>query len=874
MYFIDILVNDETLDTFPEKKLKYSLQNNNISEVKDRQSSYSDSYEVPKTAKNIRIMQGLGIPSDSSQIPYTKPSCQLKIEGLSFVVKGWMNVKDADDSYKIYIYSGIIEFFKSLENKTIGDIVGSDLDHVKDLETVIASFTNETYRYLIADFNGVTHYLDGANNVINIDYLVPSARIQYLWEKIHSFSNSVFTGDIFSSEAFTNLWITYPKSINTGELEDPVVESTGQIAIVLRGHNGTSYGPYDRVVFNAGTGMTSQTYFKATKKARYQVKMTIDMSLLPFPFVYSFSWVDILFYYTINQENIPYDQRANKVEFYRNSLGQGWYTGSGGALEMDEVEISFIIDLNVGDEVSFFTYCNTNQSWNLVGAMATEIAAYIPGTGSFSEELKSLDATDFFKEILNQLGLTPYTEEHSNLIRYKTINERLVEAPVLNWTEKYISRKGESYVHSSYAQNNRFKYQYNDKEDDHNNSGLLINNPNLNAYKDVFTSKTYSPEKGLTNFYVGSAGSRLTNQFKIYDKTIKEDANGTSIEYKGLEKRFHFVRAEEVITNVSLGSQQFDDVQTVNKIFMASFARLDWKTILEDNYTEMGRIMNDARLHEIDLYLFPTDVIILDLFCLVYFEQEQQYYLINKLPYTGSSVSRGTFVRVKRETEKATQSYIEITWADGSDGTKSSELATQDVILASITSPANDPPAIYKWEMDSGAGFVEIADGTTPKSINFPINGNYQIRYKATNSAGSIYYSNILIYNKVSASIYISDAVQINGKVTYKLHVEGYPFTGFVIRRIDANINIKIANLSINPYGGTLAIINPETLPASNETATAYTIPIGVYDCTLILNTVEQNAGVHSEATGHVGYSLTADPADQIVSISVSNIKN
>lgn len=863
-YFIDILVSGESLETFSEKKLKYNIQNNDISEIKDRQASYSNVYDVPKTPKNKRLLGALSLPSDTSSVPYTKPECQLKISGFSFILKGWINVKDADDSYKIYIYSGIIDFFKSLENKTIGDILGSDLDHIKDLPTVINSFTNETYRYLIADYNGVTHYNDGSDNIINIDYLVPSARVQYIWEKIHTFSRATFSGSIFASEAFTNLWLTYPKAISTADLEPPVSDASGLIQTVLLGHRGVK--AYDKLFFTAGTGILNNFYFKAPKTARYNVKVKIDMALLPFPFNYSFSWTDFILYYTLNQENIPPDQRANKVEIYRTSLGQGWETGSGGALEMPgEAEFTFIVDMNGGDEMSFISYIDTNQGWNFVSAFEMEIAAYIPGGGSFSEELKSLEAVDFFKEVLNQLGLTPYTQEDSSEIRYKTIKERLVDAPVLDWSDKYINRKGESYVHSSYAQNNRFKYQYNDKEADFNNGGLLINNPNLSAYKDVFVSKTYSPDKDLNNFYIGSAGSRLINVFRIYDKNLKENSDGTAeIEYKGLDKRFHFVRSEAVSTSVKIGSQLFEDSTLVNSIPLASFARLDWDTVLQDNYLEMGRIMNDSRLHEINLKLNPIDVIFFDLFCLIYFTQEQQYYLVNKLSYTGSPIASGSFVRVKRETDPSAQFYILISWGDDTTDDKTGTAPNQSVKLVSITPPAQNIVAFYEWEINPGSGFVSLGAGVTPKNIDFPASGIYEIRYKSTVD-GMIYYSNVLRYNKTNADIYITDFVYniSAGTSSYKLHVENQPFVGYVNLTAFKKEDTRNASI-VDEFGGKLTIKNTDSAMTDYFKSTAVVIPVGVYDCQMSASCIQENQYRDAGVDGSVGYGLTPNYYESI----------
>jgi hypothetical protein len=92
MYLTEIFYKGEDLDLYEDKGLKYTIQVNDIGEIKDRQASYTNSYEVPKTPKNIRLLGGLALPSDTSVTPYTQDKCQVKIEGFDFIVKGWLNV--------------------------------------------------------------------------------------------------------------------------------------------------------------------------------------------------------------------------------------------------------------------------------------------------------------------------------------------------------------------------------------------------------------------------------------------------------------------------------------------------------------------------------------------------------------------------------------------------------------------------------------------------------------------------------------------------------------------------------------------------------------------------------------------------------------
>lgn len=210
MFITEIFYNNQSLDLYADKGLKYNLQANDIAEIKDRQTSYTNSYDIPKTARNQRILGGLGMASDTSPAPYTKPLCQVKIDGFDLIVKGWLNVKETDDNYKIYIYSGIIDFFKAIENKTLGkDLNLSELNHTKTPATVAASQTNTAYRYLLADYGGK---ILTASGKIDIDYLMPAVNFKYLWDKIHDTYG--FTYDCSVVDDMESLYMTYPKAKN------------------------------------------------------------------------------------------------------------------------------------------------------------------------------------------------------------------------------------------------------------------------------------------------------------------------------------------------------------------------------------------------------------------------------------------------------------------------------------------------------------------------------------------------------------------------------------------------------------------------------------------------------------------------------------
>ncbi|RMZ60061.1 hypothetical protein D1632_10760 [Chryseobacterium nematophagum] len=730
----EIWIDGKPLDLYTDTNVRHTLQVNDITEVKDRQASYTNSFSIPKTPNNIQILGGLGIPSDTSRAPYQKPDCKMKIEGFDFLVKGWINVTETSDDYKTYVYSGIINFFKAIENKTLGnDLDLTEIDHTKDLDTVIQSFSNTNYKYLITDYNGLTHYGTG-DNTINIDHLVPSVSVQYLWNKIRDTFGFDYSGSIFSTDAFTNLWLTYPKYIAIDVLI-PITENSGSKFIgntnIPTSDPNLRYGPL------LVSGYANNQYFIAPEDGNYKLTFHVEITT-----EYS-NELMIKYLLCINQENINYDSRTYTTLIVTNFTSQ-------------TQDVTLIVPLNSGDRVSFFNWHpnpNGHIQWNSAYAIKWEL--FDEGDVSFSQELKDFSIKDFVKEILTQFGLTMFPDEFSSTIEYVTLGERINDAEVMDWSEKYRERSSESYVYESYGQQNIFSYQYHDKESNYNDGTLKIANENLGDKKEVFKSKTYSPERDFVKFKINDSLDETVKMFKLYDKNVNERNGQIEIEYKGLEKRFHFVRERSLTADANIGSRVLQQEQMLSSLPLADFQGLDWVSLLQKNYNVFGQILNDSRVHDIELNLNFIDYLTIDLRKLYFFEQEQQYYILNKLQFDNTT-SKGEFIRVKRYYDDAditdptdpNQPFVSIVWEDNTNTPKTGTASLIEVQIDSSYSQNNDPFISFEWEKsEDNINWTSLLTGVSPYDI--PLSGGIQwIRMKVIAESGNIIYSNKLQYEK------------------------------------------------------------------------------------------------------------------------------
>lgn len=714
---IDLWVEGERLDLYSDATIKHTFQVNDISELKDRQTSFTNSFSAPKTNNNVRILKGLGLPSDTSRVPYLKPDCKMKYEGFDVIVKGWMNVTDTGDNYKIYLYSGIIEFFKAIENKTLGnDLDLSELNHIKDLSSVINSYSgNSPYRYFLADYNGQTHFLSNPD-IINIDYLVPSVRLKYLWDKIHDQFNFPYDGEIFDSVDFNNFWLTFPKAPNISELYKLLTEANNS---QIWQPNFSTYFPL-LPNSTAGAAWRYSQYLDVPEDGNYRIRFEVNVSNV---------FSNVNFWMGINSEGIPLQNITNKLLLVSVSTSQ-------------TITKEFFISLTAGSVLQlFFEKGGIPTALPIGFTFGIRIEKVNKEDVNFQDGLADFSIQDFVKEVINVHALTIFPKEHSNQLKYKTIAERVRTAEVIDWSDKYIERTNEEYISTNYAQRNFFQYQYNDKEGTYYDGYIDVSNQNIAASKTIFKSRTYAPERIKTKFFLNNLTEIDADVFKFYEKQ-PDDNPSNAPKYKGLEKRFYFMKQVPGSHSVVIGSEATNESQSISTAVVGSFNGLDWQNLLGKYYGDYTTILNDSRLHTIDLDCNIIDMIHLDFEKLYYFRQEQQYYLLNKINFDLKK-SPGEFIRVKRVVDAALINLgVAIDWIDGNINTTTTR-SNYDAVATITGTPT------YTWQKRlNNSPWTDLSANITNINLLFGFGLN-EFRVSYTNGIDSGFSNSIYYERKV-----------------------------------------------------------------------------------------------------------------------------
>ena len=636
---VELIVNNNLIELPKNANIKYTKQISEIFDIANVACSFTNSFEFEKTPLNTQAMEFLGISGDQSTIPYKKNDSILKVNGFDLISKGWFNVSGTDSNYKGSIIDGMIDFFKAIENKTLGDNLDlSNFEHEKNMATVIASFTNDYYTYIIADYGGKTLFESG----INIDYLAPCFSVLKLWELI--FSTFGFQCDYTNLSYLDGLYITYPKDLAQGQVNTPVA--------TLKRNNFTDAG---RVTVAAISTIRPEYRF-------WDVATIIEGSLIenwkyviPETQTYNFNLTSEM--YVIYR----YPSRANRItnpqvtilkngviigtifsDFVTNVDGIGNPRTLTFNLVCDVGDIiEMVISAPVNIIINGHVYRNYEWRHNNTDFIISKTDL---GTTNLQNEFKDFQIKDFIKEIIWRTGLTPVFDKISNNVNFIPLDDRVDFNLAQDLSGYFIERTNEI-CQNDYAQKNAFRLKKNNDTDFTGDGYLYVPNKNLEDEKTIVQSKIYAPDKKIVTEFLGFT----TNQYRIWQTESKEnDDNEIIITYKGLSGRFYFIRKQTVTGSFKIISEILEDEEIVSSIPIGINTNTLFEEAIYNNYSEYQKIFTNFRVHTIRLDITEMIFLGLDLTRPVYFKQENAYYICNKVPFQEGEFSSGEFIKINK----------------------------------------------------------------------------------------------------------------------------------------------------------------------------------------------------------------------------------
>ena len=633
---VELIVNGNKIELPKNTAIKYTKQISDIFDLAQVACSHTTSFEFDKSPQNTQAMRQLGISGDSSNIPYIKNTAKLKADGFDLIVDGWFNVSSTDDNYKGSIIDGMIDFFKAIENKMIGtDLDLSNFNHEKTLVTVVASFTNDYYQYIVADYGGKTIFQLG----INIDFLAPSFSVRKIWELI--FSTFGFNCDYTNLGYLDGLYITYPKDTSEGQVDEAVATLHKK-----------AYVNKNRINISGLTYATPNYYWDTSTIVEGNL---ISNWKYVIPETTSYHFDLKIAMYVLYKRTRYYSRRVDvTVLVLKNGVTIGSITSD--YKEADPAGLERVTAFNrtcdAGDIIELVIFVPQYLRFRSREFYAMEwhhdhtdlvISKTDLGTTILQNEFKDFSIRDFIKETIWRTGLTPILNKLTNTVEFLTLNSRIDFANAQDLSHCFIERNGEIYQ-NDYAQKNAFKLKKNIDEDLTGDGYLYVPNQNLADEKVLAQSKIYAPDKKIATDFLGFN----TNQYKIWEAETKDKDGVIEIDYKGLSGRFYFIRKVNKTGSFKLISEKLTDQIVVTDLPVGINSNTLFEEAIFNNYAEYQKIFENFRIHNISLAMTINDFLGLDLTRPVFFKQENAFYICNKISFSEGEKSTGEFIKINK----------------------------------------------------------------------------------------------------------------------------------------------------------------------------------------------------------------------------------
>ena len=632
-----LFINDIELDLPKNFVIARTKQVNDIGRLDNRQANFSQKVKLPKTKKNKLAFNNLGDGASVSTIPYERNGIFLyNHTGECEIFNGWGVVESTNKYYNLTIYDGAIDFYKAIDNKVLTDIGVSDLNHTKSTATVVASWSDSSpYRYIVADYNGKIFFSNSGNSVLNIDYLVPSVNVKWLWDRVFSFFGFTYTGAVFQIEEFTNLWMTFPKGLSNSELVPQLIYNNSSFDDVVINNEQRRAVEHLNPAPTEGQFIFNNVAFEIPEDGTYIFEQTGSVT------VDVRDGTDVV----LNEDGFL-SLAINVVDYITDTPST--FLDTNNVLSLSQGDTIFWYVRSPGDDI-------INVYFNSVNIKIKKLEGEII---DFENALIDFKVKDFLNEILWRFNLTPFKDKYTNNIDFLTLSQRLQNTNYYDWSDRYTGQVNEKYIYSNYGQQNNLKYKYNDQESDFNDGKLLINNVNLPDSVDVIKSNIYSPNKEKNEIY-----DSLYNVYPLWQKEANEGTSNINIKYKSLDKRYYFLRSEDITQSGFIGSESLTESQSFTGYPRERYTRLPFQDIVQDYYMQMYGILNETKLIEVNIRLDDNLVNNIDFKRLVFIKQLSNYYIINKIPnYVSKGVYKVELIRVKYSSVvQPTNSFIVIT---------------------------------------------------------------------------------------------------------------------------------------------------------------------------------------------------------------------
>lgn len=644
-----LFFNGQELDINPLKKIAENYQVNDLLDFSKRQTSFTNTFDLPKTHRNIDVLQGLGLVGEISNIPYELNKLTYFRNGIQVFSNARAIIKETENEFKCNAYFGNNDIFDIIESKKLSELDLSQFNHALSVDNYFKYLNGTDIIYAVADYSQMN------DSVIDINYQVPSIKTAWLWDKI--FAEAGFTYkyagrggrndyNVFLSDLWNETYITIDGGLDTNVEKIPKTlqwDALNEVNYQYRYFKDYVWVELN-TKFGKGYYRTIITYIPATTKdiVSFENVNNVENSLVNF---YNNK-------ITIKQNN--YYSIEIKGSIVANSVQQLFLKIYLNDNVLSTIEIKQgIFDLNFSirsyfkeNDIVYFSFetINENNSQDVVFNTLLDFEIHLDNQEpfiNFSNFWSNISQKDFIKDFVNFYGLT--YKKVGNEYQFISYEELFNANPVYenfnaieptnfvadDWSNKFHILTKEEYSLGDYSQRNIFKYKYDNPVNTFADGVMRIDDFTLPLENTAETRLFKAPENNI---------------FGYKSMPLYKNENG----------KIKNVKTDPFIFRVKKSNKPFDWKVTggaakpfTNEYKLATFDDLSWGEQLSKTLSLLNSVLSRINKKDVELTLNELDVKELDFFKLKYIKQLGGYfYLLKVNGFTNDETTKCELLKV------------------------------------------------------------------------------------------------------------------------------------------------------------------------------------------------------------------------------------
>jgi hypothetical protein len=454
------LKGEEFLDLYKDEPIPLVLSMDEYTNVAEKSSSYSKSFEIPGTKKNNLFFNHIhDVTADTDFNPHKKTRCKIK-EGSIDIFNGYLQLNDIihvgkNISYEITIFSTSITIKDILSNKSFRDLDLSELDHIYNEEIIIDSWTypgnlgvllstvlpagtfagtpgsdrSDIVKYPLCLWNNeYVHQVGGTAPTLSAntgatsfnDFFRPWVQAYYLFMRIFSEAGYSFTSTFLNSSTFTKQYVDFNDA--HGSTNFSIFSDEPNLAQTF----GNTMDTIDYTAASATVGIDGELYVD-----------TGTYDNLVSPGTYYFSFAGFVIFSCSGSQDIS-------IRTKHNGVTQSTYYATVTNGQQVNIPNPGLLYCAPGDTMSVKIRC-TSGTVQLLPGSHTEYRSYSGNTGTGHTKLNrvlagargDISQWDFVKSFITKYNLLfLQDEDNENNIIIEPWKDWVDTGNILDWTSK------------------------------------------------------------------------------------------------------------------------------------------------------------------------------------------------------------------------------------------------------------------------------------------------------------------------------------------------------------------------------------------------------------------------------------------------------